>query len=139
MARTSTKKPIVEHCWSLIGRRQGPFWFARRTKPTHGTPTSVGFDANWVLRREEARGDVVGFYHTHPSGQPRPSKRDDRTMHAWVGCFGKPLLCLIEADGVVAAYWYENDEDGAIRLTACELLPRGVVIVYDEGDVDDDR
>ena len=102
-------------------------------RPINGKPASVEFDADWVLQREETRGDVVGFYHTHPSGMSSPSVRDCRTMRAWAGSFGKPLLCLIEADGKVIAYHYADDESEAARLTACELLPRGVVIVYDGG------
>jgi hypothetical protein len=69
---------------------------------------------------------------------PAPSKRDDRTMQAWVGSFGKPLLCLIEANRHVAAFLYANDEDTATALTACELFPRGVVVAYDDGDCDDE-
>jgi proteasome lid subunit RPN8/RPN11 len=103
-------------------------------RPTRGNPSSVDFDANWVLDREESGGDVVGFFHTHPPGVPGPSERDNRTMRAWVGSFGKPLLCLIEADRKIRAYVYADDEADAKEVTACELLPRGVVIAYHEGD-----
>ncbi|CAK9037477.1 Probable molybdopterin-synthase adenylyltransferase (MoaD protein adenylase) (Molybdopterin-converting factor subunit 1 adenylase) (Sulfur carrier protein MoaD adenylyltransferase) [Durusdinium trenchii] len=51
--------------------RVGRFWYARRVKPSVGKPASVAFDAEWALAREEA----------------------------WVSCFAKPLLCMIEADG----------------------------------------
>lgn len=121
-----------EKCWVLIGRRRGSFWYARKTQPTSGGPASVEFNAAWVTQREETYGDCIGFYHTHPSGNPTPSKRDDRTMHAWVASFGKPLLCVIEAGGVPVAYEYENDEASARRLQACETFPRGVVLVYDD-------
>ena len=75
---------------------------------------------------------MVGFFHTHPSGQPLPSARDLKTMRAWVSCFGKPLLCLIEADGNVAAYRFDDDDADGILLEACELFPRGVVIAWNE-------
>jgi proteasome lid subunit RPN8/RPN11 len=65
-------------------------------------------DAAGVLAREESKGDVVGFYHTHPAGPPEPSQRDVRTMRAWVSSFGKPLLCLIESDGELAAYRFSD-------------------------------
>ena len=136
MANSSTKRLTVEKCWTLIGRRQGCFWYARRMRPTKGEPASVEFDADWVIEREEAKSDVIGFYHTHPSGMPTPSCRDDRTMRAWVASFGKPLLCLIEADGNVGAYQYVDDESVGIALTACELLPRGIVVAYDNGEDD---
>ena len=138
MARASTQKPVAEQCWILVGRRLGPFWHARRTRRTSGDPASVSFQADWVLSREEVKGDVLGFYHTHPAAVPGPSQRDDHTMRAWVGSFGKPLLCLIEADRHVTAYLYSSDDvnTAAVQLTACELFPRGVVIVYDEGEAD---
>ena len=120
-----------------MGQRQGRFWYARRMRPTRGEPASVGFDAAWVLRREETRGDVVGFYHTHPNGSPSPSHRDLRTMRAWCGSFGKPLLCLIEGDGAIAAYRFDSDESDGIKITACELLRRGIVIAFDDGDASD--
>jgi proteasome lid subunit RPN8/RPN11 len=128
---------VIERCCVLVGRRKGAFWHARRVRPTTGDVASVGFDAGWVLAREETNGDVVGFYHTHPSGMPEPSKRDDRTMWAWVSSFGKPLLCLIEADRKVAAYLYMDDKAAAAKVTACEVLPRGVVIAYDDGERSD--
>jgi proteasome lid subunit RPN8/RPN11 len=103
---------------------------------TRGQPTSVEFDAAWVLEREESKGDVVGFYHTHPSGSPEPSQRDLRTMRAWTASFGKPLLCLIESDGIMTAYRFDNDESDGV-LIASELLPRGVVIASDDGDAID--
>ena len=129
----------VEHCWTLVGCQQGPIWHARRMRPTKGEPLSVGFDADWVLKREETKGDVVGFYHTHPLGLPSPSKRDDQTMHAWVSAFGKPLLCLIEAEYQVIAYHYGDDESDASELTACELFPRGIVVVYDDRGIVNDE
>ena len=131
------KKFVVEQCWTLVGRRQGPFWYARRMRPTRGAPASVEFDADWVLRREESKGDIVGFCHTHPSGCRDPSMRDLKTMRAWCGSFGKPLLCLIESEGEVAAYRFDDDESDGESIRACELLPRGVVIAFDEGDARD--
>ena len=122
----------VERCWMLVGQQQGPFWYARRTRPTRGQPTSVEFDAPWVLGREESSGDVQGFYHTHPGGSPDPSSRDLKTIRAWVGSFGKPLLCLIESDGDVAAFLFEDDDSQGRRITACQLFRRrGVVVAFD--------
>jgi len=101
-------------------------------RPTRGRPAEVEFDAAWVLAREERRGDVIGFYHTHPSGRPLPSERDLRTMLAWTSAFGKPLLCLIESTEGLAAFRFDDDESPAVWLKACELFPRGVVIAWDD-------
>ena len=114
-----------------MGEHLTPFWYARRVRPTRGKPQSVEFDGAWVLSREEARGDVIGFYHTHPAGFSSPSTRDDRTMWAWCSALGKPLLCLIEADGSVHAFRYDDDSLPGVRLTACQRFPRGIVIALD--------
>ena len=130
MARASTKT-VVERCWILVGRRQGAFWHARRMRLARGQPASVAFDGRWALEREERQGDIVGFYHTHPAGPPRPSDRDLRTMRAWVSSFGKPLLCLIESDGKLAAYRFDDDRSRGTLLPDCERMPRNLVIAYD--------
>lgn len=129
MATTAKDWPTVEQCWTLVGQRRGHLWQARLRQPVQGEPNRVAFDAAWVLAREEAEGDVVGFYHTHPSGNPRPSQRDDRTMRSWCGALGKPLLCLIEADDALNAYVYEDDEAAARTLLACKRCPEGMVLI----------
>lgn len=69
-----------------------------------GGPAHVVADGAWALKREEAKGDVAGFFHTHPPGVAGMSGRDRETMQAWASCFGKPLLCLIECDDVLRAW-----------------------------------
>ena len=122
----------VERCWTLVGQQRGPFWYARRTRPTSGQPRSVEFDAQWVLNREESSGDIQGFYHTHPGGSPDPSARDLQTMRGWVGSFGKPLLCLIESDGDVTAYLFEDDDAQGRRIVACQSFRRGIIVAFDK-------
>ena len=118
---------VVEHCWTLLGHRRGRVWYARRVRPTAGGRLSVRFDAAWVLAREERRGDVVGFYHTHPDGPPCPSRRDVRTMRAWCSAFGKPLLCLIASPEGIGAYRFQDDVAAEV-LAVVEEFPRGVVV-----------
>ena len=132
MARASAKRQKAEECWTLVGRRQGSFWYARRMRATRGEPSSVEFDSNWALDREESKGDVVGFFHTHPSGSTDPSQRDLKTMRAWVSSLGKPLLCVIAGDDHLAAYRFDDDGSEGERLLACELVPRGIVLAFDQ-------
>lgn len=99
-----------EHCWVLLGHVEGDLWYGRMRKMTSGTPCSVAFDADWVTKREEEHGDVVGFYHTHPSFPAYHSSRDDATMQQWVCSFGKPLACLIQGVDGLRAWWYTDDE-----------------------------
>jgi hypothetical protein len=121
----------VEQCAVLIGRREGAIWRAILEQAAVGRPAEVEFDWAWTLEREEARGDVAGFYHTHPAGPAALSSRDVRTMRAWVGSLGKPLLCLIESDGDLAAYLFATDEDPGRRLSRASRS--GVEIEVQDG------
>jgi hypothetical protein len=85
----------AEVCCVLLGQYRAGIWHAKLSWRRLGTHSSVMFDGERVLEREERNGDVVGFFHTHPDGFTGPSERDVRTMRAWCFCFGKPLLCVI--------------------------------------------
>jgi proteasome lid subunit RPN8/RPN11 len=126
-----TVLPPFEECWPLVGRRNGRIWLARRERHSTGERTRVHFDGAAVLAREEARGDVVGFLHTHPEGPAAPSARDIRTMHAWCGAFGKPLLCLIDGPAGLAGWRFDDDETTGERLECVAVFPRGIVIGVD--------
>jgi proteasome lid subunit RPN8/RPN11 len=121
-----------EICYILIGRRRGRIWHGRLRRPHEGRPHSVEFDWAWVLDREERYGDVAGFFHTHPAGLPAPSQRDQRTMRAWVSCLGKPLLCLVESDGLLAAYIFRSDEDEGQPVQEVERFPRRAIVAVEE-------
>lgn len=129
MARASASlKPVVEQCWTLLGQRRGRIWHCRRVRQSSGERASVRFDGDWVLKREEKHADVAGFLHTHPDGPASPSGRDVRTMRAWCGAFGKPLLCLIASPEGMYGYRFDNDESTGQALGIVEVFPRGVVI-----------
>lgn len=131
MGRASPAKPVVEQCWTLAGRRRGAIWYARRIRGCSGEPAQVAFDAAAVLQREERLGDVLGFYHTHPHAPAAPSRRDVHTMRAWVSAFGKPLLCLIAAPEVLAAYRFDDDASDGTLLPMVERFPRGIIIAVE--------
>jgi proteasome lid subunit RPN8/RPN11 len=113
-----------------VGQRRGRVWYARRVRRSVGERTHVHFDGAWVLAREEDRGDVLGFVHTHPDGPACPSNRDVRTMRAWCGAFGKPLLCVIASPSGLAGFRFEDEADG-VELAVVESFPRGVLIGVD--------
>ncbi len=52
----------------LVGQRRGRLWHGRLRQRQTGSPNAVEFDWAWVMEREERRGDVIGFYHTHSPG-----------------------------------------------------------------------
>jgi proteasome lid subunit RPN8/RPN11 len=107
-----------EECWILVGRVRPRDGVCHARAATHsvGHPTRVEADAAWALRREERRGDVVGFLHTHPMGGLRPSARDVRTMRAWCDAFGKPLFCVIRTPSAVAAWRFVNHRSRGKRI-----------------------
>jgi hypothetical protein len=81
-----------------------------------GTPTQVEVDFNWILKRDAEVGDVIGFFHTHPSFLANPSSLDDRTMDSWVTCLGKNLLSVIQGiDGIYGYLYYTDPEDKMVQ------------------------
>jgi predicted nucleotidyltransferase len=122
-----TRAQANEVCAVLVGQRTDHDWSGSLRQLQEGRPASARFDWAWVLAREEDEGDVIGFYHTHPGGAAAPSQRDLRTMRAWVTCFGKPLLCLIEGGAGLAAYLFETDEDDGQKLPEALCLGDQIV------------
>jgi hypothetical protein len=106
-----------ERCWVLVGAfdRSGDSWRVAVEREVAGEPIRVEADWRWALAREEERGDVAGFWHTHPPAAGLvPSARDVRTMQAWTLALGKPLLCLISEEGrpgQPAAYLFLDEDD----------------------------
>ena len=86
-----------EICKVILGKYRKRFFLGQLINKTIGDEHSVEFDGNWVLKREEEHGDVLGFYHTHIGNDCKLSRRDIKTMAAWIDCFNKPLLCMIES------------------------------------------
>ncbi|UCG26062.1 MAG: Mov34/MPN/PAD-1 family protein [Chloroflexota bacterium] len=119
---------MTEQCWVLLGAydENDDIWRLRLRRHVAGQPASVEADWCWTLEREEHQGDVAGFAHTHPPGAgTAPSDRDVKTMMAWCGAFGKPLLCLIaegEALRDPAAYLFQDDQQVPEFITRFELL-----------------
>lgn len=118
----------VEHSWVLTGVRRGRLWLGRRQLERVGEPHQVHFDADWVQRRHLERGDVLGWYHTHPEGcEAYVSGRDLDTMRAWVGCLGRPLLCLIEGSQGLRGWVFEHDESEGEPLRFARLVGSTIV------------
>ena len=119
-----------ERCWTLVGTCENGTWRAAKRRRISGKPASVEVDWAWTLKREEKRGDVIGFAHTHPSGAgTTPSERDVRTLRAWRIALGKPLLMVIEDGETIVGYVLYHD-DGELKLVA-SIRPdeRGALIV----------
>ncbi len=110
-------------------RRRG--WRIRRRRHTQGQATMVETDWAWALAREETRGDVVGFWHTHAPGVgAKPSPRDTQTMRAWCLAFGKPLIGVITVGQDSTVYVYEGDTKDARQANLSHGEGRGEFIVW---------
>ncbi|MCP3685227.1 MAG: hypothetical protein GY861_21395 [bacterium] len=87
----------AEISYALIGKILGPIAAGFLQYKTVGSESSVDVDYNSAMHREDAVGDVIGFYHTHIVKSTSPSDRDISFYRAWCHCFNKPLLCLISS------------------------------------------
>ena len=122
-----------EEAYILTGIRRGRVWLTRLQRWMEGTPASVETDWRWALEREERYHDVAGFYHTHPpEAGAAPSQRDVRTMRAWCGAFGKPLLCVIVCEGHAQSTRFLDDEDSGLALPVTERFAGGIVVAVEE-------
>ena len=104
-----------ECCGLLIGRTGLDVWTVLRTAPSPNVappPRTMRFeiDPALLLRlQRELRGSaetVIGLYHSHPDGTPRPSSAD--RARAWQS--GQMWLVLAVARGaaVSAGAWFRG-------------------------------
>jgi proteasome lid subunit RPN8/RPN11 len=115
-----------EESWVLVGTGF-PEWRMRAIRYRSGARTTVTADSRYAFEREEKRGDVQGFMHTHPMGGLRPSLRDIATMRAWCDAFGKPLLCIIESPRGIAAYRFDDYKSVGRPLSAVWVSGKTIV------------
>jgi proteasome lid subunit RPN8/RPN11 len=95
----------------------------RLVRWVEGGAAHVEFDGAWALAREEARGDVAGFFHTHPPGVTSMSGRDRRTMQAWAIAFGRPLLAAVRS-GEALRVWICDKDGGAFEVSDVPIVRR---------------
>jgi len=96
----------------------------------------VIFDYQKVYDREDTYHDVVGFYHTHPSGMSDMSGIDIETMRQWVLCLGKNLICIIETDDTLKGWMCIKSEDGQVAMREINVSTRNDVnydVWFDSG------
>ena len=110
-----------EQSWILLGKKRGWFWYGWTFNETEGIPTNVENDDALIEKREEAEGDVIGFFHTHPNFTASPSSLDDKTMRSWVTSFGKPLACCIKGVDGLRAHWYVDDESEPVETKVLQV------------------
>jgi hypothetical protein len=52
-------------------------------------------------------------------------------MHAWVSCFGKPLLCIIAGIDGMRGYRFDDDRAVGVELAIVQVFPRGLIVGVD--------
>lgn len=101
---------FVEEVWFLYGIRLWSLFIGFTVYQNSGEVAQVNF--NWEKAfsflpfLKNANKFLIGFYHTHPGGDPSPSTTDTETMGTWVKALGRPTLCLIKSEGVYKCYLY---------------------------------
>ena len=88
---------------------------------TQKRAASVEFDYKKVFDREDTYKDIVGFYHTHPSGLNQMSQTDIDTMKQWVGCLGKSLVCVIETAEQINGWVFAKETNGGISVKEVQV------------------
>ena len=75
-----------------------------------------GYQIDWrtlfhtVRRLRDGEHDIIGFYHSHPNGSPRPSRRD--VIDAWPGYVY--LIVPICGGRMEAATAWRQEEQGGV-------------------------
>ena len=124
-SKVPIEKPEIlfrEQCWLIRGIRTKKHYIGVLQYQGEGGVASVDFD--W---RKSTSKNVLGFYHTHPSGLQTPSNRDDRTMGALVRAEGRPLLCGILTSTSDNCYVYKRRKDrtiGEVKLKNVKTIGR---------------
>lgn len=79
------RRPQIEACGLFLGRMDTDGnWLAEQAQPLQNTaasPVYFEFDPAELLQMELAYpGQIVGVYHSHPTGFPRASETDCQNM-----------------------------------------------------------
>jgi len=100
-----------ERSWALVRLFScGLFDICIAKYPTIGEPHEVRLAWDKVLDREETKGDIVGFYHTHPNSSGNfYSEKDRVTMTDWCSCFGKLLYCVIKSKTATKTFHFNKE------------------------------
>ena len=107
-----TENNFVEEVWFLFGIRIFNLFFGFTVYQNSGEVAHVDF--NWKKAfsflpfLKDSNKFLIGFYHTHPGGDPYPSSTDTETMGTWVKAMGKPMLAGIKSGNDQRCYLYKR-------------------------------
>ncbi len=121
-----------ECCGILVGVRSGPDRFVHRVVPAANI--AIGdrrrnYQIDWktlLATQRDARHaclQIVGFYHSHPDGSTRPSRRD--LDHAWPDC-SYLILAVWGGKCTGSASWRSNDSRRSFEPESVTGHPLGL-------------
>jgi hypothetical protein len=111
---------FVEQVWFVYGYNIGPFSIGYLDYQNDGEVCEVKFNLARAFfgkntgKRNDQR--LLGFYHSHPGGDPYPSPTDCTTMDAWVKASGRPLLCGIFSGEKQKCFLYDRISPGSPKV-----------------------
>lgn len=122
---------FTEEVWFVYGFELGPFLIGYLDHENRGECCSVTFDPVKAFfgsnkKGKKANQNLIGFYHSHPCGDPYLSTTDKETMDAWVKAMGKPLICGVFSDGEQECFFVRRIERNKSR-TVCNFIPSKIL------------
>jgi proteasome lid subunit RPN8/RPN11 len=118
MRRHAAEVTPGECCGALMGRAHGRAWTVQTMIPLQNEATeanrySIGAPTVLRLERQATRSglELIGFYHSHPSGDARPSATDLE-----LACPGYVYI-VVARHGPVRAWRLKPDRTGFAELT----------------------
>lgn len=112
LIKKEAEEGFAEEVWFLYGIRLWDLFVGFTIYQNSGEIAHITFDwkkaFSFLPFMKNANKFFIGFYHTHPGGDPSPSSTDTETMGTWVKGLGKSVLCGIKSDGIQKCYLYKR-------------------------------
>lgn len=122
---------FVEEVWFAFGIRIGKWIIGILDYQNNGEVSNVKFSVKKAFfgKKDSKKYNrrLLGFYHSHPAGDPYPSNTDDTTMDAWVKATGKPLICGIFSSGKQKCFLYKRESPNSSKTIFCTMFSKFII------------
>jgi hypothetical protein len=103
MMTTTKRVEFKERCYFLYGIQLFGNFIGVLRYHSQGTRDSVSFDPKGMLSKF-----FLGWFHTHPKGNPLFSERDESTLWAWVTAEGRDFICGVISGSKTKAWVFQR-------------------------------